>query len=372
MNSTFDLDMMNLALRLARKGEGRVEPNPMVGCVIVKNKRMLGQGYHARFGGPHAEIRALQDGHSQVRGATVYVTLEPCCTTGKTPPCTVALIRANVKRVVIATKDPNPNVSGRGIQRLRRAGMVVDVGTGEQEARELIAPFATRMLLQRPYVITKWAQSLDGKLATYRGDSQWISCEHSRRLVHRLRSRVDAIIVGAGTAIKDDPRLTAREVRMRRVAKRVVLDGSLRIKTSSQLVQSAHQTPLMIFTTSAQCKTKKSVSLERHGALVMACRSSRGLLQPSDILHKLAAMDCTNVLIEGGASVLSSFLTAGFVDEALVFTAPILIGGDKAPSVWMGKGHATIAKSLHSHTVKTSKSGCDIVHQLRLTDLPTP
>ncbi len=369
MSSTFDHDMMNLALRLARKGQGYVEPNPMVGCVIVKNNKILGQGYHKKFGGPHAEVSALQDCTSAVRGATAYVTLEPCCTTGKTPPCTSALIQAKISRVVVATKDPNPKVKGRGILRLRRAGIAVDVGLCEQEARELIAPFATRMILQRPYVIAKWAQSLDGKLATHRGDSQWISCAASRRLVHKLRSRVDAIIVGCGTAIRDNPQLTAREVRVRRVARRVVLDGHLRIKASSQLVQSARQIPLTIFTTTAQINSKKAASLEKHGAQVVAGKSRGGLLQPSDILHKLYAMDATNVMIEGGAKVLSSFFTAGHVDEALIFTAPLIIGGEKAPAVWMEKGSPTIADALHPRLIKTSRSGCDVVHQLHFTDL---
>ncbi len=371
MSSTFDHDMMKLALRLARKGQGLVEPNPMVGCVIAKKKQILGQGYHPKFGGAHAEVKALQDCSLTAHGATAYVTLEPCCTTGKTPPCTDALIQAKVARIVIATKDPNPAVRGRGIRHLRREGIVVDVGVCEPEARELIAPFATRMILHRPYVIAKWAQSLDGKLATHRGDSQWISSAASRRLVHRLRSRVDAIIIGCGTALKDDPRLTAREVRVGRIAKRIVLDGDLRIKINSKLVQSVKQSPLIIFTTAAKSKSKLAVSLSRHGVSVIACKSRGGRVQPSDVLHKLYAMEATNVMIEGGASVLTSFIIAGLVDEALVFTAPILIGGDQAPSAWMGKGSPAIADSLHPRLINTSRSGCDIVHQLRFTDLPT-
>jgi len=370
MNPTYDCDMMILALRLARRGEGRVEPNPMVGCVIAKKKKILGQGYHQRFGGPHAEIQALRDCSVATRGATVYVTLEPCCTTGKTPPCIDALIQAKVARVVIATKDPNPMIKGRGIRQLRRAGVVVDAGTCEHEARELIAPFATRMILHRPYVIAKWAQSLDGKLATHRGDSKWISSAASRRMVHQLRSRVDAIIVGSGTAIKDDPRLTARDVRVRRMAMRVVLDGNLRLKASSKLVQSANQTPLVIVTTIANSQSKKAASLAKRGASIFPCKSRRGLLQPGDILRRLYKMDVTNVMIEGGAKVLSSFLTAGLIDEALVFTAPILIGGDNAPSVWTGKGRATITESLHPRLIKTSRSDCDLIHQLRLSGLP--
>ncbi|GAF88580.1 unnamed protein product, partial [marine sediment metagenome] len=207
-----DHRMMARAIALARRGEGHVEPNPMVGCVIVRNRRSIGEGYHRRFGGPHAEIEALLACTRDPQGATVYVSLEPCCHHGKTPPCTDALIAARVARVVVAARDPNPVVRGRGIRRLRTAGIDVETGVLEGEAAEVLAPYATRVRLYRPFVIAKWAQSLDGKLATRTGHSQWISCEASRRRVHRLRARVDAILVGCGTVLADDPLLTARGV----------------------------------------------------------------------------------------------------------------------------------------------------------------
>jgi len=208
--------MMARAIALAKRGEGRVEPNPMVGCVLVRRGQVISEGYHRRFGGPHAEIAALQACQENPRGATVYVSLEPCCHQGKTPPCTEALIEAEVKRVVVAVSDPNPAVAGRGIRRLRAARLAVQTGVLAEEAGELLAPYSTRMKLGRPYVIAKWAQSLDARLATDTGDSRWISCEHSRRMVHRLRSRVDAVLVGSGTVQADDPQLTARDVSLRR------------------------------------------------------------------------------------------------------------------------------------------------------------
>ena len=362
-----DLPMMARAVALARKGEGRVEPNPMVGCVIVRDGRVIGEGCHRRFGGPHAEIEALRACKVSPRGATAYVSLEPCCHHGKTPPCTDALISARLSRVVVAARDPSPAIHGRGIRRLRSAGIEVRTGVLEQEAAEVLAPFTTRVTLRRPYVIAKWAQSLDGKLATQTGDSRWISCEASRRRVHRLRARVDAILVGSGTVLADDPLLTARGVRLCRRAIRVVLDGRLRLPNKCQLEVTAGDVPTLVMTTTAQAATRKANALRRRGAEVIACRARNGRLVLADALRKLAKRDVTNVLVEGGPTILTALFEAGLVDEAFVFTAPLLLGGRRAPGVLGGRGVKHLSAAIKPRSATTQASGDDILHRMRFT-----
>ncbi|MGB2985860.1 MAG: bifunctional diaminohydroxyphosphoribosylaminopyrimidine deaminase/5-amino-6-(5-phosphoribosylamino)uracil reductase RibD [Phycisphaerae bacterium] len=363
----FDRRMMARAVALARRGEGRVEPNPMVGCVVVRNRRVIGEGYHRRFGGPHAEIEALRFCTANPRGATLYVSLEPCCHHGQTPPCSDALIDARVVRVVVAVGDPNPVVQGRGIRRLRAAGIAVETGLLEREAAEVLAPYVTRMRLGRPYVIAKWAQSLDGKLATRTGDSRWISCEASRRSVHRLRARVDAILVGSGTALTDDPMLTARGVPLRRKALRVVLDGRLRLREKCQLVVTAGSARTLVMTTVSRANSRKAERLRRKGVEVIACRTRRGRLVMRDCLQKLAKRDVTNLLVEGGPTILTTLLEARLIDEAFVFTAPMLIGGGDAPTALAGRGAARIEATIAPRSVRTQRSGSDILHRMRFT-----
>jgi diaminohydroxyphosphoribosylaminopyrimidine deaminase/5-amino-6-(5-phosphoribosylamino)uracil reductase len=363
--------MMSRAVSLASKGEGRVEPNPMVGCVIAREDRVIGEGYHRRFGGPHAEVEALRACTENPRGATVYVSLEPCCHHGKTPPCSDALIEAGVVRVVIAVKDPSPHTDRGGVSRLRRAGIKVDIGVCAREAGELLTPFLTRVRLNRPYTIAKWAQSLDGKLATRSGDSKWISCEASRKRVHRLRGRVDAILVGSGTVLADDPMLTARNVSIRRRALRVVLDGRLRISEKCQLAVTASTVPTLALTSATRARSRRAQRLSRLGMEVLACHTRRGRLVLADCLRKLAERDVTNLLVEGGPTVLTAFLEAGLVDEAWVFVAPKLIGGERAPVVLAGRGAARMDAAITPKTVTTHRSGTDILYRMRLTDTPT-
>jgi len=362
-----DHRMMARAIALARRGEGRVEPNPMVGCVIVRAGRVIGEGYHRRFGGPHAEIEALRACTRDPQGATVYVSLEPCCHHGKTPPCTDALIAARVARVVVAARDPNQVVRGRGIRRLRAAGIDVETGVLEGEAAEVLAPYATRVRLGRPFVIAKWAQSLDGKLATRTGHSQWISCETSRCRVHRLRARVDAILVGCGTVLADDPLLTARGVPIRRRALRVVLDGQLRIREKCQILDTCSDVSTLVMTTSGRVSTRKADRLRRSGVEVVACRSRGGRLQLDDCLRTLAAREVTNLLVEGGPTVLTSLLEAGLVDEAFVFVSPMLVGGRTAPGALGGAGAAKIAAAMSPRSVRTQRSGTDVLYRMRFT-----
>ncbi len=365
-----DIRMMNRAIALARRGEGRVEPNPMVGCVITRKARVIGEGYHKRFGHPHAEIHALQSCTENPRGATAYVSLEPCRHFGKTPPCCDALIQAGIRRVVVAIKDPSPHAAGGGIRRLRRAGITVDTGVCADQAAELLAPFLTRTVLTRPYVIAKWAQSLDGKLATRTGDSKWISCEASRKRTHRLRARVDAILVGSGTVLADDPLLTARDVPLRRRAMRVVLDGRLRIPLKCQLLDTASTVPLLVMTSSVKARSMKAKRLARRGVELIACPARSRRPGVADCLRKLAERGITNLMIEGGPAVLTSFLEAGLVDEAWVFVAPRLIGGLGAPTVLSGRGAATIKAAIAPRILVTCRSGSDTFHRLRLTQVP--
>lgn len=367
-HDTFDHAMMRRAIALARRGEGRVEPNPMVGCVIVRGRRVIGEGYHRRFGGPHAEIEALAACDKRPRGATVYITLEPCSHTGKTPPCTEALIRAGVARVVVARRDPHRAVNGRGIRRLRSAGIDVVCGTCRSEASDVLAPFLTRVLHGRPYVIAKWAQSLDGKLCTRTGQSKWISCDASRRRVHRLRARMDAVVVGAGTAAVDDPLLTARDVPVRRAALRVIVAGRLRVTPRSRLARTARQHPTVVMTTARAAKSTAAARLRRCGVEVVGCRSRGDRVSPADMLRRLADRDATNVLVEGGPSLLTSLFEARLVDEAFVFTAPILIGGDDARGPIGGRGAARIDDCITPTWVRTSRSGRDVLVHMRLAN----
>jgi len=357
--------MMRRALELAKNGEGRVEPNPMVGCVIVRNGRIIGEGYHRRYGGSHAEVEALRSCKRRTRGATVYVSLEPCCHFGRTPPCTDALIEAGVARVVTTIRDPNPAVNGKGLRRLRAAGIEVTTGVLAAEAAELLAPFLTRGRLGRPYVIAKWAQSLNGVLVTPPGESKWISSVTSRRIVHRLRSRVDAILVGAGTVLADDPQLTARGVPLRRRALRVILDGKLRIPVGSKLVTSARKTPTIVFTTSHAVQTKKGKQLLRKGLELIPCKKQGGRLSLKECLSGLADRRLMNLMVEGGPTVLHTMLKSRLVDEVWVFLSPKIIAGQS-------QAHALLSAPAleNARFVSIERSGGDFFARFRLTKPP--
>lgn len=340
-----EAQFMRRALRLAERGRGRVEPNPLVGAVLVKSGRVIGEGYHRRFGGPHAEIEAINRsraaGHHPA-GSTLYVTLEPCCHVGKTPPCTEALIEARVAQVVAAMVDPNPQVAGRGIRRLRRAGVAVQVGLLGEHARALNEPFIKRVQSGMPWVIAKWAQSLDGRIATRHGDSRWISNEASRRWVHELRARVDAIMVGIGTVLADDPRLTARHVPVKRWARPVVVDPRGRIPHSARLFagrpgagQQATPVTLAVHQEVLAARPRKLAELEAMGVELIGLSpvgTGKGAaLALGPLLRHLSEQHAaTNVLVEGGSKLVGSLLDQGLVDQVLVFVAPILLGDSQA------------------------------------------
>jgi len=336
--SEIDHRHMARALELARRGLGRVEPNPMVGAVLADGRRVLAQGYHREFGGPHAEASVLTEAGGAARGATLYVTLEPCCHQGKTPPCTEAVIAGGVGRVVAAMEDPFAEVRGRGCRQLREAGIDVQVGLLEDAARRLNAPFIKRQLTARPYVIAKWAMTLDGRLATPGGDSKWISSDESRQWVHSLRSRVDGVLVGCGTVTMDDPLLTVRlgadATDYGRRPVRIVLDDRLEMPPESRLLKTSDEVPVLVFT-SRPADGDRATKLTDRGATVVQLPAAptgglraEGGIDLAELLEELGRRDMTNLLVEGGRQVLSSFFQQDQIDSLAVFVAPKLIGGD--------------------------------------------
>ena len=326
---------MRKAISLAMRGRGCVEPNPMVGCVLVRDGQVIAEGYHRRFGGPHAEVDALAKAGEAARGATAYVTLEPCCHTGKTGPCTQALLAAGVARVIVAMTDPFPQVAGKGLELLAAAGVQTAVGLLEDQARLLNAPYLKRLTTHRPWVILKWAQSLDGKLATRAGRSKWITGQAALREAHRIRSVVDAVVAGAGTVAADDPQLTSRLVRTRRVAHRVVIDGRLRIGLDRQLVRTAREVPVVIACTRSaiDAQPEKADALHQAGCELLALPEvAPGRIDLSALLEWFGTWKATNIMIEGGGQLLGQFLDQQLADELAVFIAPMLIGGDAPPA----------------------------------------
>jgi diaminohydroxyphosphoribosylaminopyrimidine deaminase/5-amino-6-(5-phosphoribosylamino)uracil reductase len=317
--------MLDLAARLALRGAGYVEPNPMVGCLLVRDGRVIGWGHHRKFGGPHAEREALADCRGRgedPRGATVYVTLEPCSHFGKTPPCTGALIEAGVARVVAARRDPNP-ISAGGAAVLERAGIGVEFCDASRLALAVSEPFIKRVTTGLPWVIAKWAQFEDGRMVTRPGEPRWISNEWARRRVHRLRGRVDAIVTGIGTVLADDPMLTVRGVRASRVPTRVVLDSRLEMPVQSGIARSARDVPTMI------CTTSHGFGIEEHRMAdltaldvpILAMSDHRGRVDLRAVLRNLTANGAANVLVEAGPRVLASFFEERLVDEAVVHVA---------------------------------------------------
>lgn len=331
-----DADWMRRALDLAAQGRGAVEPNPMVGCVIVHDGTLIASGFHRRFGGPHAEVEALAAAGNLAGGATLYVTLEPCCHFGKTPPCADAIINSGVARVVVAVADPFPQVSGRGIAKLRAAGIQVDVGCLASEATSLNAPYLKLLNTKTPWVIAKWAMTLDGRIATKSGSSRWISNATSHAIVHQLRGQVDAIVVGRRTVEADDPLLTARP-RGARVATRIVLTSSGALPSDSKLFQTIADAPLLLAVGEQSSQDLIRQARDRGAeVVVMAGASSTDRLR--SLLCELGSRRMTNVLVEGGSQVLGSFFDADLVDECHVFVAPKIIGGLSAMSPIAGLG----------------------------------
>ncbi len=352
MENSNDQRWMAQAVRLAWHGQGRVEPNPMVGCVVVQDNKVLGQGWHQEFGGPHAEAHALMNVQettgrplleTDLSDATLYVTLEPCCHQGKTPPCCQAVIDAGIGRVVIGTRDPFPKVDGGGIANLKQAGIDVTVGVMTESILQLNAPYLKLLNTGRPWVIAKWAMTLDGKIASRTGHSQWISSPASRSIVHEIRGRVDAVMVGRGTAKTDDPLLTARPAGVR-TATRIVIDSEASLSAESQLAQSIDLGHVLI-AVGPNAPYAKQTQLKETGCEVLQLPSPDPQERLRQLLEELGKRKLTNLLVEGGGQLLGSLLDSAQVDEAHVFVAPKIVGGQTSPSPVGGIGLASIKQA---------------------------
>ncbi|MEJ5301054.1 MAG: bifunctional diaminohydroxyphosphoribosylaminopyrimidine deaminase/5-amino-6-(5-phosphoribosylamino)uracil reductase RibD [Thermodesulforhabdaceae bacterium] len=370
MNSTDEKFMLE-ALNLAKKGMGRVSPNPMVGAVIVKDGIVVGRGFHRAVGEAHAEVNAIHDAGESARGATLYVTLEPCNHYGRTPPCTDAILRAGIKKVVIGMLDPNPHVTGGGADRLCREGVEVVSGILEDECRYLNRTFIKYVTTGFPYVIAKSAMTLDGKIATRTGDSKWITSELARRFVHKLRSEVDAICVGIGTAIADNPLLTVRYnlKKSHRKPIRIVIDRQLRISEDSDLVQTAKKVPCWVFH-GEDCNNEKLRKLEARGLrLICIPTTETGHLDLREIFRWLGKEQVTSVLVEGGAGIFGGLFeslidkkSVPLVDEVCFFYAPKILADPEAISLFSsGAPRFYMSEAIQLERVTIKKFGHDVM-----------
>ncbi|MDQ0299516.1 diaminohydroxyphosphoribosylaminopyrimidine deaminase/5-amino-6-(5-phosphoribosylamino)uracil reductase [Salibacterium salarium] len=345
-----DTDYMRLALQMAESTQGQTSPNPVVGAVVVKNGKVIGMGAHLQAGHEHAEVHALSMAGAQADGATIYITLEPCSHFGLTPPCANLIIEKNIKRAVIATYDPNPDVAGQGVKRLEQAGIEVTTGVGKEQADWLNRHFFHYIETRKPYVTLKTAASLDGKTSTYSGESQWITGEKAREDSHVLRHQHDAILVGIGTVLQDDPTLTARLKNGASQPTRIVLDHHLKIPLTANMLQD-DEAPVWIFCAKNADKEKLK-SLEESGASVFP--SSSPYVNINEVLQILGDKKVLSVYVEGGAEIHGSFLENQAFQEMICYIAPKLIGGKAAPSVIGGQGIASIMEvpNLNIHSVE--------------------
>ena len=371
-----DTDKAHLAraIELARKGAGAVRPNPVVGAVIARDGEILGEGWHREFGGAHAEVNAIEAcGLEDLSGATLYVSLEPCCHEGKTPPCTEAILQAGLRRVVVASDDPTEKASGRGLGILRDEGVEVVVADGELAARArlLNQAFRKHARVGRPWVLFKSAMTLDGKVATRTGDSKWISGEDSRELAHRWRASVDAVVVGIGTALADDPQLTARPdgllAELPHQPRRVVFDTLARLPPTSQLVAAAAEIPLTVVVSRAAARADTD-ALEAAGVQVLVATGENEPARVRSALEQLGALGVASVLLEGGPHLAGAFLDAGEIDEIRLFLAPLLLGGSAARDPLEGKGVERISEALRALTFDCERVGEDLLISARLRE----
>jgi diaminohydroxyphosphoribosylaminopyrimidine deaminase/5-amino-6-(5-phosphoribosylamino)uracil reductase len=359
---TSDERFMRLALRLARRGLGRTSPNPCVGAVIVRGGEVVGRGYHERAGSPHAEIEAIRDAGEGCRGATMYVNLEPCCTHGRTPPCVPEIRAAGIGRVVAAMRDPNPAVRGRGFRALRRSGIEVSVGVLEQEAARLNEAFAKHVTNQMPFVLLKWAMTLDGKIASRTGESRWISSPEARTHVHRLRSEYEAVMVGVGTVAADDPSLTPYLIggRRRHDPVRVIVDSRGRTPPGARAIAGS-EAPCVVATT-RRAPESRLARLREAGAEILVCKRDRdGRVALRDLMAKLGAREIMSVMIEGGGELPASALAAGVVDKLLFIIAPKVLGGKDAKTPVEGRGIARVADALGMQLTRVRRVGVDLI-----------
>jgi diaminohydroxyphosphoribosylaminopyrimidine deaminase/5-amino-6-(5-phosphoribosylamino)uracil reductase len=361
MTVSSDVAFMHLAYALAEKALGAASPNPYVGALVVSGGRIVGHGHHEGAGKPHAEVVALECAGRRARGATLYVTLEPCVHWGRTPPCVDAVLSAGLGRVVVSAIDPNPLVSGRGIDRIRAAGLDVSVGVlavRHDLLNEAYGKFITRRI---PFVTLKAALSLDGRMATREGDSRWISSAASRDYAHLVRGEQDAVLVGISTALRDDPRLTVRHPnwRKKRIS-RVVLDPDLRLPPTSRVLSTLGDGPVLVFARHA-ASGKAAAAIERRGAEVIRVPGNRGALDIKRVLSELGKREISSVMVEGGGTVATAFLESRLADKVLFMVAPRLIGGTGAVSVYGGRGPARLADALGIHGISSFRLGEDLI-----------
>jgi diaminohydroxyphosphoribosylaminopyrimidine deaminase/5-amino-6-(5-phosphoribosylamino)uracil reductase len=360
-----DRRFMQRAIALAEKGRGFAEPNPMVGAVIARDAGIVGEGHTQPYGGPHAEVVALQDAEDDARGATMYVTLEPCAHEGKTPPCAPKLVEAGLGRVVVAVQDPTPKTAGKGTKLLRDHGIEVATGLCRDEAVRQNAAFFKLAATGRPLVIAKWAMSADGVIATRTGSSRWISGEASRRLVHQVRGIVDCIVVGADTAIRDDPLLTCRGAERRRVAARLVLCGTRVPPPDGRLARSVDEAPVLIaFPDGSRPDGLDALLGARCQALpIPTSPEEASRVDLAALLEELGRRGMCNVLVEGGAETLGSFFDAGQVDRVMAFVVPTVIGGSRALSAVGGRGVARVGEAARLLLPEVRTVGDDVLLQ---------
>jgi diaminohydroxyphosphoribosylaminopyrimidine deaminase / 5-amino-6-(5-phosphoribosylamino)uracil reductase len=351
---------MRRAVRLAEKGAGRVNPNPMVGAVLVKQGRIIGEGYHEYYGGPHAEANAIGNASRDVKGATLYVTLEPCNHQGKTPPCCPLIVKKGIVRVVIGIRDPNPDVAGNGADFLMSKGIEVATGVLEKEILGQNAPYLKFITTGLPYVLLKSAMTLDGKIATVTGKSRWISCEKSRLMVHRLRYNTDAVMVGINTVLADDPLLRSKiSSPVLRDPLKVVLDSNCRTPLDAKILTTNPH--LTIIATTERSDPKKRRELERSGAQVIVCREQEGHVDLHHLLEMLGHMEISHVMVEAGSTLAFSVIRNRVADRALLFIAPKFIGGKNAPSAVGGKGIEDLEQAVFLKNWKMKKVGEDLM-----------
>ncbi len=351
-----DIEFMRMALALAKRGLGRTSPNPLVGAVIVKDNKVVGKGFHRRAGEDHAEVVALNNAGAEAEGATMYVNLEPCNHYGSTPPCTLSIIKSGIKRVVIGMEDPNPLVSGRGIKRLKKAGIEVESGVLMERSLRLNEAYIKYIVTKRPFVILKVASTLDGAIADSTGGSRWITGEASRRYVHRLRSIVDGVMVGAGTVLKDDPELTVRLIRGRNPA-RIVVDSNLNIPMNSRIIKGAYKTRTIIATT-YKASLKKVEAFRKMGIELIFLPYKNGV-DINALMDELGEMGITSLLIEGGTRLATSAIRYGIVDKLIIFYAPKIIGGLKDYPVFHELGISELKDAIQVFDIGVRRSGDD-------------
>ena len=357
---------MRRAIELAKKGAGFVNPNPMVGCVIVKDDIIIGEGYHEYYGGFHAERNALTKNVADFKDATLYVTLEPCCHHGKTPPCTDVIIEKGIKKVVVGLLDPNPLVAGKGISILQNAGIEVVTGVEEDKIKELNKVFLKYIKTKRPYVLLKTAMTLDGKIASHTGDSKWITNEKSRQLVHKLRSELMGVVVGIGTVTADDPMLNCRLERQqttdnRQQPIRIIVDTKASISMESQIVKTARDYRTILAISGQRSVISKLEMLKSFNVEILCCEEKDGHVDINDLMNKLGAMGIDSLLLEGGATLNAAFLESGCVDEIYSFIAPKIIGGTNSKSPIAGKGIDMMKDAIMLKDIKIEQFDNDIL-----------